>query len=95
MGSEVNEMHKIQETLRYSAFTLSRYRFPTRFTRDEVAPEFVPPKWPHGVKQSSTNNTPIESFWRWLRDGDGHSVKMTIQQGAATGIFLPHDSIHR
>ncbi|KAJ7740270.1 hypothetical protein DFH07DRAFT_965451 [Mycena maculata] len=63
--------------------------------RDEVAPEFIPPQWPHGVKQSSTNNTPIESFWRWLRDGEGHSVKMTLQQGAATGIFLPHDPLHR
>ncbi|KAJ7652422.1 hypothetical protein DFH06DRAFT_1331056 [Mycena polygramma] len=63
--------------------------------RDEVAPELVPPQYPHGVKQSSTNNTPIESFWRWLRDGDGHSTKITLQEGAATGIFLPHDDIHR
>ncbi|KAJ6624981.1 hypothetical protein B0H10DRAFT_1783673, partial [Mycena sp. CBHHK59/15] len=63
--------------------------------RDEVAPKFVPPQYPHGVKQSSTNNTPIESFWRWLRDGEGHSTKMTLQEGAATGIFLPHDDIHR
>ncbi|KAJ6580935.1 hypothetical protein B0H19DRAFT_928755 [Mycena capillaripes] len=63
--------------------------------RDEVAPEFVPPQWPHGIQQSSTDNTPIKSLWRWLRDGEGHSVKMTLQQGAATGIFLPHDAIHR
>ncbi|KAJ7820637.1 hypothetical protein B0H14DRAFT_2599821 [Mycena olivaceomarginata] len=63
--------------------------------RDEVAPEFIPPQWPHSVEQSSTDNTPIEGFWRWLRDGEGHSVKMTLQQGAATGIFLPHDAIHR
>ncbi|KAJ7456355.1 hypothetical protein B0H11DRAFT_1739290, partial [Mycena galericulata] len=84
MGKEVNEMHKIHEALRYVVFV-----------RDEVAPEFIPPQWPHSVKQSSTNNTPIEGFWRWLRDGDGHSVKMTLQQGAATGIFLPHDAIHR
>ncbi|KAJ7768100.1 hypothetical protein DFH07DRAFT_736496, partial [Mycena maculata] len=83
MGKEVNEMHKIHEVLRCVVFM------------DEVAPEFVPPQWPHGVKQSSTNNTPIESFWRWLRDGEGHSVKMTLQQGAATGIFLPHDPLHR
>ncbi|KAJ6448389.1 hypothetical protein C8R45DRAFT_1133036 [Mycena sanguinolenta] len=62
--------------------------------RDEVAPEFVPPQWPHGVQESSTKNTPIEGLWRWLRDGEGHSVKMTIQEGAATGIFLPHDAIH-
>ncbi|KAJ7126924.1 hypothetical protein C8R44DRAFT_667777 [Mycena epipterygia] len=78
LGSEVNEMHKIHETL-----------------RDEVAPEFTPPEYPHGVKQSSTNNTPIESFWRWLRNGDGHSTKITLQEGAASGFFLPHDDIHR
>ncbi|KAJ7739189.1 hypothetical protein B0H16DRAFT_66451 [Mycena metata] len=63
--------------------------------RDEVAPEFVPPQWPHSIKESSTDNTPIEGFWRWLRNGEGHSTKMTIQSGAASGIFLPHDAIHR
>ncbi|KAJ7115426.1 hypothetical protein C8R44DRAFT_928484 [Mycena epipterygia] len=78
LGSEVDEMHKIHEQLRY-----------------EVAPELVPPEHPHGLKQSSTNNTPIESFWRWLRDGDGHSTKQVLQEGAATGIFLPNDEIHR
>ncbi|KAJ7619918.1 hypothetical protein DFH06DRAFT_1010814 [Mycena polygramma] len=60
-----------------------------------VAPEFIPPVWPHCIKQSSTDNTPIESFWRWYRDGEGHSTKMVLQQGAATGIFLPHDAVHR
>ncbi|KAJ7603948.1 hypothetical protein DFH06DRAFT_1349786 [Mycena polygramma] len=78
MGSKVNLMHQIQETL-----------------RDEVAPELVPPQYPHGVKQSITNNTPIESFWRWLWDGDGHSTKITLQEGAVTGISLPHNDIHR
>ncbi|KAJ6500290.1 hypothetical protein DFH09DRAFT_1102722 [Mycena vulgaris] len=43
--------------------------------RDEVAPELVPPEYPHGVKRSSTNNTPIESFWRWLRDGRATAPK--------------------
>ncbi|KAJ6585990.1 hypothetical protein B0H19DRAFT_878424, partial [Mycena capillaripes] len=51
--------------------------------------------YPHGVKQSSTNNTPIESFWHWLQDGDGHSTKLALQSGAATRIFLTHDDIHR
>ncbi|KAJ7264827.1 hypothetical protein C8J57DRAFT_1512195 [Mycena rebaudengoi] len=78
MGSEVNEAHKIHETL-----------------RDEVAPEYVPPAWPHGLKQSSTNNTPIEGFWRWLRAGSGHSTKTVLQEGAQTGIFIPNDDIHR
>ncbi|KAJ7292950.1 hypothetical protein C8J57DRAFT_1210631 [Mycena rebaudengoi] len=63
--------------------------------RDEVAPEYAPPQWPHGVKQSSTKNTPIEGFWRWLRAGSGHSTKAILQEGAATGIFIPNDNIHR
>jgi hypothetical protein len=92
-GKEVNEVAKIHAALRYGyvAFTTFQLIF---FTRDEVAPEFNPAQWPHIIQQSSTDNTPIEGFWRWMRDGDGHSVKMTLQQGAATGIFLPHDEIH-
>ncbi|KAJ7893121.1 hypothetical protein B0H14DRAFT_3675782 [Mycena olivaceomarginata] len=49
---------------------------------------------PFGVQQSSTKNTPIKSFWRWLRDGDGHSVKLILQNGSASGIFLPNDAVH-
>ncbi|KAJ7037361.1 hypothetical protein C8F04DRAFT_1256935 [Mycena alexandri] len=62
--------------------------------RREAAPLYQPPEFPFGVKQSSTKNTPIESFWRWLRDGDGHSVKLILQNGSASGIFLPNDAVH-
>ncbi|KAJ6580815.1 hypothetical protein B0H19DRAFT_485421 [Mycena capillaripes] len=63
--------------------------------RSEAAPEYTEPEFPAGVQQGSTKNTPIESFWRWLRDGDGHSVKLVLQEGSASGIFLPNDIVHR
>ncbi|KAF7351925.1 hypothetical protein MVEN_01154300 [Mycena venus] len=63
--------------------------------RSEAAPEYTEPEFPAGVQQGSTKNTPIESFWRWLRDGDGHSVKKVLQDGSASGIFLPNDIVHR
>ncbi|KAJ7853988.1 hypothetical protein B0H14DRAFT_3652842 [Mycena olivaceomarginata] len=63
--------------------------------RLEFAPEYTVPKFPYGVKQGSTKNTPIESFWRWFGDGDGHSVKKVLQDGNASGICLPNDIVHR
>ncbi|KAJ7666338.1 hypothetical protein B0H17DRAFT_1089966 [Mycena rosella] len=63
--------------------------------RSEAAPEYVLPDFPFGVKQGSTKNTPIESFWRWLRDGEGHSVNAVLQEGSSLGIFLPNDVVHR
>ncbi|KAJ6576823.1 hypothetical protein B0H10DRAFT_1927095 [Mycena sp. CBHHK59/15] len=60
----------------------------------EAAPEYTLPAFPFSVKQGSTKNTPIESFWRWLRDGEGHSVKKVLQDGSASGIFLPNDVVH-
>ncbi|KAJ7026045.1 hypothetical protein C8F04DRAFT_122629 [Mycena alexandri] len=43
-------------------------------------------------QSSSTKNTPIESFWCWLRDG--HSVKLILQNGQGSGAFLPNDAVH-
>ncbi|KAJ7160845.1 hypothetical protein C8R46DRAFT_1223186 [Mycena filopes] len=60
--------------------------------RREAASDYKLPDFPFGVKESSTKNTPIESFWRWLRDGEGKSV---LQAGSGAGIFLPNDDIHR
>ncbi|KAJ7289766.1 hypothetical protein C8J57DRAFT_1628955 [Mycena rebaudengoi] len=52
------------------------------------------PEFPFGVRQLSTKNTPIESFLLWLRKGNRMSVKLILQQGVATGIFLLNDPIH-
>ncbi|KAJ7105100.1 hypothetical protein C8R43DRAFT_841936, partial [Mycena crocata] len=42
-------------------------------------PEYTEPEYPYGVKQTSTKNTPIESFWHWRQDGEGHSVRKVLQ----------------
>ncbi|KAJ7231474.1 hypothetical protein B0H12DRAFT_1328276 [Mycena haematopus] len=63
--------------------------------RADAAPLFVPPEWPYSASLPSTKNTPIESFWRWKRNGEGKSIRHVLEQGAATGIFLPMDDIHR
>ncbi|KII83303.1 hypothetical protein PLICRDRAFT_63270, partial [Plicaturopsis crispa FD-325 SS-3] len=49
---------------------------------------------PPYVQLSSTNNTPIESFWRWKRNGEGHTLKHVILAGTDSGIFCPVDEIH-
>jgi hypothetical protein len=64
------------------------------FLRSEAAPEFTAPAFPPSAKLPSTNNTPIESFWRWHRNGEGHSIKYVLQEGAASGIFSPNEEIH-
>ncbi|KAJ7661984.1 hypothetical protein DFH06DRAFT_987877 [Mycena polygramma] len=63
--------------------------------RTEAAPEYTLPEFPPGVKQASTKNTPIEGFWRWLRTGEGISVKQVLQQGSADGYLIPNDIVHR
>ncbi|KAJ7136217.1 hypothetical protein C8R46DRAFT_614344 [Mycena filopes] len=62
--------------------------------RAHAAPDFVPPAFPFSVTLSSTDNTPIESFWRWLREGEGMSLRYTLETGATMGSFLPSDTLH-
>ncbi|KAJ7134510.1 hypothetical protein C8R44DRAFT_427223, partial [Mycena epipterygia] len=62
--------------------------------RHDEAPLFIPPEWPYCATIPSTQNTPIESFWRWKRNGEGKSIRNTLQHGSALGIFLPSDEIH-
>ncbi|KDR77948.1 hypothetical protein GALMADRAFT_94442 [Galerina marginata CBS 339.88] len=63
--------------------------------RAEAAPEFTVDEWPASKKLPSTKNTPIESFWRWQRNGEGHSVKEAILLGSQAGIFSPQDELHK
>ncbi|KAK6969021.1 hypothetical protein R3P38DRAFT_3337315 [Favolaschia claudopus] len=50
--------------------------------RADAAPEFVPPSWP-------TDNTPIESFWRWKRNGEGRSIRNTLEEGVDPVFSYP------
>ncbi|KAF8198727.1 hypothetical protein K438DRAFT_1759379 [Mycena galopus ATCC 62051] len=100
MGSAVNEMHKTQETLlggRGHLHSLLQYSSPTKLVEMRLLRNLFRHSGLTVSKHPAhITSTPIEGFWGWLRNGDGHSVQMTIQQGAATGIFLLHDSIiHR
>ncbi|KIO19849.1 hypothetical protein M407DRAFT_143554, partial [Tulasnella calospora MUT 4182] len=42
----------------------------------------------------SVGNTPIEGFWRWKRQGEGHSIKQALTIGSETSIFNPADPLH-
>ncbi|KIO16271.1 hypothetical protein M407DRAFT_86190 [Tulasnella calospora MUT 4182] len=65
-----------------------------RVLRLEAAPEFDLERWPAAVQVPSVRNTPIEGFWRWKRQGEGHSIKHALLIGSKTGIFNPADSLH-
>lgn len=60
----------------------------------DAAPEYDTIKWPAYIQITSTNNTPIESFWRWERQGEGHNMKYILLLGAKEGIFCPADELH-
>ncbi|KAG1830987.1 hypothetical protein DFJ58DRAFT_614069, partial [Suillus subalutaceus] len=46
-----------------------------------AAPEFTLDQWPASRQVQSKHNTPIEGFWRWKRDGEGHSIRQAIFVG--------------
>ncbi|KAJ7085205.1 hypothetical protein B0H15DRAFT_783311 [Mycena belliarum] len=81
MGAEIGDMVKIHEAL--------------RLVRRDAAPLFVPSEFPFCSTIPSTQNTPIESFWRWQRNGEGKSIRFVLEDGSASGIFLPSDDIHK
>ncbi|KAJ7071774.1 hypothetical protein B0H15DRAFT_793339 [Mycena belliarum] len=63
--------------------------------RRDAAPLFVPSEFLFCSTIPSTQNTPIESFWRWQRNGEGKSIRFVLEDGSASGIFLPSDDIHK
>ncbi|KAF8479906.1 hypothetical protein JB92DRAFT_2800660 [Gautieria morchelliformis] len=62
--------------------------------RMDAAPQFSLEKWPSGMRLRSVHNMPIESFWRWKRNGEGHSIHHVLSLGCDRGIFHPNDGIH-
>ncbi|KAK7026162.1 hypothetical protein R3P38DRAFT_2947356 [Favolaschia claudopus] len=63
--------------------------------RADAAPDFTLPEWPYSVSLPSTQNTPIESFWRLKRNGEGRSIRHVLEEGANQGYFMPNDDIHK
>ncbi|KZP10031.1 hypothetical protein FIBSPDRAFT_687622, partial [Athelia psychrophila] len=51
-------------------------------------------EFPAAVQVQSKHNTPIEGFWRWKRQGEGHSLRDAILVGKAQGIFNPNNELH-
>lgn len=62
--------------------------------RLEVAPEYKLEEWPAAVQVQSKHNTPIEGFWRWKRQGEGHSIREAIFMGKSEGLYNPNNEIH-
>lgn len=60
----------------------------------QTAPELAVEIWPAAVAIPSTHNTPIEGFWRWKRQGEGHSIRDAIFVGKTAGIFNPNNQLH-
>ena len=60
----------------------------------QAAPMYTLEEWPAAVQVQSKHNTPIEGFWRWKRQGEGHSIRDAILVGKAEGLFNPNNEIH-
>ena len=60
----------------------------------EAAPEFTIEQWPCAVQVQSKHNTPIEGFWRWKRQGEGHSIRDATFVGKSEGLFNPNNELH-
>jgi len=62
--------------------------------RLQAALEFTVEQWPASVQVQSKRNTPIEGFWQWKRQGEGHSIREAIFVGKAEGLFNPNNELH-
>ncbi|KAL1697665.1 hypothetical protein EV121DRAFT_219172, partial [Schizophyllum commune] len=59
----------------------------------QAAPEYTVEKWPPCVQLSSVHNTPIESFWRQQRQGEGYNIRSVLEDGRDRGLFDPNDPV--
>jgi len=41
----------------------------------------------------SKHNTPIEGFWWWKRQGEGHNIQDAVFVGKAGVLFNPNNEI--
>ncbi|KAF8530930.1 hypothetical protein JB92DRAFT_2854324 [Gautieria morchelliformis] len=61
--------------------------------RLQAAPEYLLDKWPPAIQLPSTRNTPIEGFWHWKRNGEGHTLRHVLLAGRDSGSFNPNDEL--
>ena len=64
----------------------------TCIAREDAAPEIPEDEFEPWVQVESKHNTPIEGFWPWLREGEGHNIRNVILSGAAK--FNCSDPLH-
>jgi hypothetical protein len=62
--------------------------------RLQAAPEFTIVEWPPAVQVPSKRNTPVEGFWRWIRQGEGHNIRDAILVGKTDGLFNANNELH-
>ena len=97
-GSETGMMIEFQTTLRFalSLSFLPNFRtqacIPLTSGRRDAAPEIPEDEFKPWLQVQSKHNTPIEGFWPWLREGEGHNIREVILGGAAK--FDPNDPLH-
>ena len=60
-----------------------QFTFPPTPGRRDAAPEIPEDQFKLWVQVQSTHNTPIEGFWLWLQEGEGHNIREVILSGAA------------
>ena len=63
-----------------------------RLGRGDAAPEIPEDEFKPWVQVQSKHNTPIEGFWLWLREGEGHNIRDVILRGAID--FDADDPLH-
>lgn len=74
-------------------FMLFSFILTSSTLRNDAAPEFDAADWPATLAVPSVHNIPAESFWLWLRKGEGHNIRDVIVNGAAD-VFNSADPLH-
>ena len=96
-GSETVRMIEFQKILRCAAGA-KRSGTSLNFTdlfdtfRHDAAPEISEDEFRSWVQVQSKHNTPIEGFWLWFREGEGHNIRKVILDGAHN--FNSDDRLH-
>ena len=62
--------------------------------RGDAAPDLDPELFPAVAQVSSVHNTPIESYWTWLRAGEGRNIRTVILDGAREHEFCKTINLH-
>jgi len=85
----MNACSEYYQTLAVRVLTLQLHLFSLH-----AAADFTLDQWPSSRQVQSKHNTPIEGFWRWKRDGEGHSIRQAIFVGRDEGLYNSNNPLH-